>query len=509
MAGHMTSDLTILEGDCIERMRGLEDGRFHAIVTDPPYGLSDPPDMREVLARWLEDEPYVHGKPGFMGRTWDSFVPGPECWREVHRVLKPGAFLLCFAGTRTLDLMGLSLRLAGFELLDTLHWTYGSGMNKIGMIDKRIKEPEVAGEWAGFGGALRPSHEPIIVAQRPRDGTIAKNLAKHGVGAFHIEACRVATGDALNGGAYSGGARPSAMMGADGQVGGKGSMFEAGGGRLDPEAFQQPSGRWPTNTLLTHATGCRIVGTKRIKGDDRRSPSGGGRDGGGFADVGAARTAPEPGGRVYPSADSPEWECEVGCPVAELDAQSGLSRSTGGRTVKRSGGGNVGSGKASEKSWTPEDPGFGDEGGASRYFPTSDWAAEAEDPLLDLVFPGFYCPKASQPEREAGLQRWEDRKRWNKHNTVKPLALMRWLVRLVGGKPGNLLLDPFMGSGTTGIAALMEGFQFVGIEQEAAFIDIAQRRIEHWCPAWTRRRSAVGVDTAAAMHRDADFGAGR
>ena len=106
----------VLHGDCLYVLRSLPDNSVDSVVTDPPYGLSKEPNIREVLEKWLAGEDYEHRGGGFMGKSWDSFVPGPAIWREVYRVLKPGGHALVFACTRTQDLMTISLRLAGFEV---------------------------------------------------------------------------------------------------------------------------------------------------------------------------------------------------------------------------------------------------------------------------------------------------------------------------------------------------------------------------------------------------------
>src|SRR5690606_312377 len=120
----------IYHGDCLEVLKTIPDNSVDSCVTDPPYGLSREPDIVEVLTKWLDGEDYHHRGGGFMGKTWDSFVPGPSIWREVYRVLKPGAHLLCFAGTRTQALMTIRLRLAGFEITDDIEWLYFSGFPK-------------------------------------------------------------------------------------------------------------------------------------------------------------------------------------------------------------------------------------------------------------------------------------------------------------------------------------------------------------------------------------------
>lgn len=221
----------ILHGDCIERMRELPDGSVDSIVTDPPYGLSQAPDIYEVLKHWVNGDDYKHRGGGFMGKTWDSFVPGPSVWKECFRVLKPGGHLLCFAGTRTQDLMAISLRMAGFEIRDMIAWVYGSGFPKSHNIGKAVdklqgNERELlppkqfadgtfqrktarAGiysdekgqaehtkgnsQWEGWGTALKPALEPITVARKPFKGTVAENVLKHGTGAVNIDGCRVDT----------------------------------------------------------------------------------------------------------------------------------------------------------------------------------------------------------------------------------------------------------------------------------------------------------------------------
>ena len=232
----------IIQGDCLDVLKGLLDNSVDSAVTDPPYGLSKEPDIKEVLTKWLDGEEYDHGHKGFMGKSWDSFVPHPDIWKEVYRVLKPGGHALVFAGTRTQDLMTVSLRLAGFEGRDVIEWLYATGFPKSHDVskafDKRagaerkvISEHEVvdirnghgreygsalfAGEdtgkmmykvtapatdlarkWDGWGTALKPAHEPIIVVRKPlHDGkklTVADCVEKYGTGAINIDASRIA-----------------------------------------------------------------------------------------------------------------------------------------------------------------------------------------------------------------------------------------------------------------------------------------------------------------------------
>jgi site-specific DNA-methyltransferase (adenine-specific) len=121
----MTVELHL--GDNLDVMPGMEENSVDTVITDPPYGLSAPPDIAAVMRAWIADEMYEHNGGGFMGKEWDRFVPSPRYWKEVYRVIKPGGMCLVFAGTRTVDLMGIALRFAGFEIRDTLMWLYGSG----------------------------------------------------------------------------------------------------------------------------------------------------------------------------------------------------------------------------------------------------------------------------------------------------------------------------------------------------------------------------------------------
>jgi DNA modification methylase len=190
----MTKEYMILKGDCLERLKELPDNSVDSVVTDPPYGLSKEPNIFEVLTKWMNGEPYDHGHGGFMGKRWDSFVPHPDIWREVYRVLKPGGHALVFAGTRTQDLMTIALRLAGFEVRDVIEWLYFSGFPKSMDVSKAFDKragAELAKKWDGWGTALKPAHEPIIVVRKPLEGTVCDNVEKWGCGALNIGASRI------------------------------------------------------------------------------------------------------------------------------------------------------------------------------------------------------------------------------------------------------------------------------------------------------------------------------
>ena len=423
---------TIIHGDCLEELKKLDDNSVDAVITDPPYGLSNtkPAQVADVLKAWVTgDTVSVPAKRGgFMGADWDSFVPPPAVWEECMRVLKPGGHMAVFAGARTQDLMGLSIRLAGFEIRDTLGWIYGSGFPKSMDVGKAIDkaagaerevigvkpytnqdirgnayESEIARErdriqatitapatseaqrWDGWGTALKPAIEPIILARKPLDGTVANNVLAHGVGGLNIDACRVGT---------SGGGTHCGNRDSNGKCLGHGDAGKSqSGATFHADESSEPAGRFPANVLL---------------------------------DEHAAK---------------------------EMDKQSGSTKSTGGnathdRTPAYGGGWNNPGANVG---------GLGDSGGASRFFPVFKYQAKA--------------PKKERPviEREDGTK--------IQHATVKPLALMEWLVSLIV-PPGGVVLDPFAGSGTTLQAAINKGFQPIGIEQDADYIQLIHRRLE-------------------------------
>ena len=273
---------TIIHGDCLEELKKLEDNSVDAVICDPPYGLSNtkPTQVADVLAAWVtgDTEKVPAKRGGFMGADWDSFVPPPAVWAECMRVLKPGGHMAVFAGARTQDLMGLSIRLAGFEIRDTLGWIYGSGFPKSMDVSKAIdkaagaereKVPVGTGglahyavmnddgwskigqanpvmdgptpvtfdaqRWDGWGTALKPAIEPIILARKPLDGTVAGNVLAHGVGGLNIDACRV----------------PSDEVTGWGGAGAGGQTWNSGNMGLGKDGDARPvQGRFPANVLL-------------------------------------------------------------------------------------------------------------------------------------------------------------------------------------------------------------------------------------------------------------------
>lgn len=394
----------LLHDDCLVALKTLPDNSVDAIVTDPPYGLS------------------------FMGKKWDYDVPSEDIWRECLRVLKPGGHLLAFAGTRTQHRIAVRIEDAGFEIRDMIAWVYGSGFPKSLDVSKAIDKAagELLARGKGFnaaggiersnGGDKFRSDHPDYVAYAPA-----------------TEAAR--------------------------QWSGWGTALKPA---LEPiTVARKPLVGTVAENVLQHGTGALNIDGCRITTSDNLN-------GGAYADNGSDRHDGTTAWRYKRDGGAGEFEQPTGRwpanlihdgsdEVVELFPDTG--KSTGGRTVKRRGGGNVGSGKSSEVAWTNDDPGYGDSGSAARF---------------------FYCPKASKADREHGLEESEAEHTSgskNPHPTVKPLALMGYLVRLVTPKNG-VVLDPFMGSGTTGLAALAEGKQFIGIERDASYFDIASARIE-------------------------------
>jgi DNA modification methylase len=407
--------MRLILGDSLEVLKKFEDNSIDSIVTDAPYGLS------------------------FMGRKWDYDVPSQEIWEECLRVLKPGGYLLAFAGTRTQHRMAVRIEDAGFEIRDMIAWVYGSGFPKSLNIGKAIdklqgnknkelptipmqekgevgeisknrrcaicklplasanpckcdRQYKANNDWTGFGTSLKPALEPITVARKPiSEKTVAENVLKYGTGGINIDGCRVGTEQVQT--------TAHKTLG-DGIKYGKSKPFEAS---------EMRTGRFPAN--LIHDGSDEVVGL--------------------FPDVKGSKASG----------------------LTPTKARATFNNSILG--INRTG--------------------FNDLGSASRF---------------------FYCAKASKSERNKGLEGFEEKAgirtnapreneevknpvNKNHHPTVKPISLMRYLCRLVTPK-GGTVLDPFMGSGTTGIGAKLEGFDFIGIEREAEYIKIAEARINAW-----------------------------
>lgn len=430
-------------GDCLDVLKTLADCSVDSVVTDPPYGLEfmgkewdSFGGKRDAGSRGGAGDKGIlpgYGRGGtsedrFAFRQKSSNAFGQWCgeWAtECLRVLKPGGHLVSFGGTRTWHRLACAIEDAGFEIRDNLAWLYGSGFPKSLDVSKAIDkaagaEREVVGpghkggryaspltdmrggnygngiaagidgsaitapatyaakQWQGWGTALKPAFEPIILARKPIKGTVAANVLEHGTGALNLDACRIGNGEGSQG----------------------------------PRSDNEPSS------------------TRR------------------YTDSGAVNIAATPGPRGGSSAGRfPANALLDGAAAAELDKQSGIQRS--GVAVQRNGGGqrifNQGDGL------TRDDEGYGDTGGASRFFPIFKYTAKApgdERPSVDGV----------------------------RHPTVKPVGLMRWLVKLVT-PPHGVVLDPFAGTGTTGEAAIHEYMRAILIEREADYLPLIVARL--------------------------------
>jgi site-specific DNA-methyltransferase (adenine-specific) len=363
----------VLVGSCLKRLKEIPDASIDSVVTDPPYEL------------------------GFMGKAWDAsgVAYDVELWRQVLRVLKPGGHLLAFGGSRTYHRLACAVEDAGFEIRDQIMWVYGSGFPKSLDVSKAVDkmhgaERQVIGvgrglvkgdggrykwnngddigqsyaidsvpatddakRWSGWGTALKPAHEPIVLARKPLDGTVAETVLAHGTGALNIEACRIRSNDGYE-------KKWDKLVSTNIGAGGQGNYISDGSQHRIDISANKPSGRWPANF-------------------------------------------------IHDGSDE----------VLELFPEERQS------------------------------------GSAARF---------------------FYCAKASRAEREAGLD-GDGTARRNHHPTVKPIALMRYLIRLVT-PPGAVVLDPFLGSGTTAVSAILESCTWVGCEMTADYLPIIKSRVE-------------------------------
>jgi DNA modification methylase len=179
--------LTLLKGDALLQLKTLEPESVHAVITDPPYGLTSKLDVAELLSAWLSGETFIGEQSGYGGAEWDHSVPGPELWRETYRLLVPGAYLLAFAAARTVGLTTIALQLAGFDVRDLLHWVYAPGRpsRDQGKLAAEYDDLLLAEQVAGMRSTFRPGHEPIVVARKPfddTDTTVLENYLDFGVG---------------------------------------------------------------------------------------------------------------------------------------------------------------------------------------------------------------------------------------------------------------------------------------------------------------------------------------
>lgn len=453
MVGSMSH--TVHHGDALAWLRSLSDNSADTVVQDPPAGIgfmskswdtfgSTKGMSAETIAAQkaaaARNEPFgrsgVAAKPAEGARG--AFVAAMTAiFREERRVLKPGAHLLTWALPRTSHWTAWALEDAGLEVRDVVMHVFGSGFPKSLNLD---------GEHEGWGTAMKPAAEHWILARVPLAGTVAGNVQAHGTGALNVDGCRVP------------GVPPQTYQGPKAF----GLINDDGWEPRTTMSSPNDAGRWPPHLLLTHSAACD------------------------------------------------ELRCVEGCPVREMDQQSGIGQAGQPRDDRGKGG------IWSPSDGTPAGPQHGDSGGASRFFPRFRYQAkpsraEREAGLDHMPLRsakkwnegGIQGRRDAQAEaaiadaethsqgldargrtliREDGTATLVDRfipqHRANVHPTVKPVDLMRWLVRLITPK-GGMVLDPFTGSGTTGVACAYEGVNFAGCEQDAAYVEIALARIAH------------------------------
>lgn len=495
------TEVDIRHGDCLEVLRDLPDNSVDSVVTDPPYGLSNtkPGQVADVLAAWVtgDTEAVPAAKGGFMGADWDSFVPPPAVWAECLRVLKPGGHMAVFAGARTQDLMGLSIRLAGFEIRDTLGWITGAGfpksMDVSKAIDKRGGNAHLAKEigkaiqearesrgltkgwcdehfcggttnWSWFEGrpaGIRPPTVEVfnrIVAEWPELAPYAGKVAEAEREAVGVRTTGIGTGK--GGTAFIG---DSDNKDITAPASDEAKRWDGWGTALKPAIEPIILARKPLDgtvaaNVLAHGVGGLNIDASRVCLNGEAPPSGSGDRTGGrvYAQDEWTRTKMRNGGNTTPPAGRfPANVLLDEHAATEMDRQSGVSVSrAGGMSGDRKSGHIANEGGARGLA---ERGGHDDRGGASRFFPVFKYQAKA--------------PKKERPVivREDGTK--------IQHPTVKPLALMEWLVTLITPE-GGTVLDPFAGTGTTLQAARNKGFRAIGIEQDADYIQLINARLE-------------------------------
>ena len=447
-------------GDSLVVLKSMPDACVDAIVTDPPAGIAfmgkgwdefgrvndraiDPTKNNKGLLPSYGRGGTPEDRRKANRRARDAFIPWlTEVLEECYRVTKPGGRMLCWSIPRTMHWTGCAIEDAGWSIENTIAHLFGSGFPKAKT-------------------QLKPAREDWWLARKP-----AKNVLP-----LNIDECRVAFASAADE-AESKGKNQHADLGSDSPI----TVNSYGDYGTSRPNYKAP-GRWPSNVLLQHAPECQMAGAKSVWGDARGADLAkmfGGRRPGGFGDIGADSGHGGPNARVFDDADGREtvedWRCVEGCPVAELDRQSGDRKGSPLEWKSNGQRNGVSLNAAHDGSMTTPAvfQGYGDSGGASRFFNTFGVDRDDIDTALFI-----YQAKASRADRNAGNAA-------NTHPTVKSTPLMRHLVKLIA-KPGDVVLDAFCGSGSTGRGAVLEGCRFIGIEREDTeaepYVTIARRRI--------------------------------
>jgi len=517
--------------DCKLTMQKMEENSIPFIITDPPYLLNFMNAAFDSQHKQLEGD-----NDGQKMYKWHL-----EWVKEAYRVLKPGGFLVAFGGTRTSHRLASAMEDVGFEIRDTICWLYGSGFPKSFDISKGIDknanaEREVVGQrnpfidgkkrrtankksgidfvsemhlkngmvditrpatdeakkWNGWGTALKPAYEPIIIGMKPTDKNFVNNALTHGVAGINIDGSRISHNEETK--------TTSCQPRQKG-------VFSSENCGFDPTkndiASASEKGRFPANLVLSHAPECKLVGKKKIKaitGTKSGNWKHGHQYSGGYSGCDESELGTPIGYADENGMEEVEdWQCSDDCPVKILDEQSGISKSSGGRGEKSMGAlGDLVYGKYNKK-LGDNAGGLGDEGGASRFFYTAKASTsernlgleKLDDKLMARSGGAQYAEKEGKTEylqNHIGLNRISKVK--NNHPTVKPTELMHYLVKMFSTPDGGTVYDPFTGSGTTLIACKILDRPYIGSEIDPEYYKIATERLKYdWKTWWLRGKN--------------------
>ncbi len=433
----VVSQFEILEGDCLNHMSEMQDNSIDAVVTDPPYGLGEEPDPVEMLRAWVAGESQELAGAGFMGKKWDRFVPQPVVWKEVYRILKPGGHVLSFFGTRTYDWGVMSMRFAGFEIRDMIGWVFGSGFPKSRDISKAIdSEAGVEREVVGQTNVCGMFKQDYQIKQGYRSDNGSDGYAGERNGA------NITTPKTQNAKKYAGfgtalkpALNPIALARkpiSEKTIAANVLRWGVGGLNIDScrvDVDVNDNNHRINDVNIDMSPSTAFLATLRQPIEKHHGPMTKGRWPANLIHDGSDEVL-----RVFPECES-KW----GKSKAPIENKNGnvfqaLKRGKQGRDICNQF--------------------VGDSGSASRF---------------------FYCAKCSKCDRDEGLTGFEAA---NHHPTVKPTKLMKYLCRLIT-PPGGRVYDPFAGSGSTGKAAMLEGFKFIGSELDPHFCEIARARIQY------------------------------
>jgi site-specific DNA-methyltransferase (adenine-specific) len=433
-------------GDNRDVLKTFEENSFDSIVTDPPYEYN------------------------FMGKKWDSsgIAYNVEMWKDCLRLLKPGGYLLAFGGTRTYHRMACAIEDAGFEIRDQIQWIYSSGFPKSLNIGKEVPEFE------GFGTSLKPANEPIVVARKPLEqNTVVGNVLKYGTGGINIDGCRVGRGK-----------DDRTDYGIDGDEKPPSENANCYGERERIEYTPHCGGRFPANVILECICD-EVIETGKAKEPYQYLHNN-------YHAEGFIKNIKPNAPSNYNDKEQKIIHTDPDCPCYILDQQTKNLQPSKGNYNRKNGSDQFFGSMGSETIDAPNK--IVDSGGASRFFYIAKASrSEREFGLKNMEAKlfgqsGGALTKIKNGEAEylqenhIGLNRIKSVK--NNHPTVKPVQLMRYLVKMVT-PPHGVVLDPFAGSGTTGIACIHEEFHFIGIEKEEDYCRIAEARMKACEPQLT------------------------